>query len=1080
MKALQFPDGTVNIFVSEAHTGEIAHLRYNSASGTISLFRTIKAALMLPVEIDLSVEEVVEKGVDYRIWVADRALKALVCLGSDGVERFRLTDYQIGANSYKMSNITRLYVGYPNLLGFIDANRNSFVTMYVVNLEGSPYSILLSDNKFEPPSNLSDLGVGFGFEQNFYVVDKGLEMLHSFGQTGAYLGSYSQFSSSHAINPQHFSGIAGEPLFSSPSSILFTPYIFNNELSGYLDFYVMNAWQPSSGAVRFIPGADILSLSFQELDGMLRFSYDLTNAGSVDAKIFNLQGDVVHTFHASPNLFESGHWSDAVGVTQIPYGSYYFKISCTPFYNTGYGDYAQDPIEMIYYFDTLPGVPSLSSPGNGTGNLTTAPVLAWIPAVHSSSNQVQVSLSPSFAAPVFDQSGITGQSVPVPILVTNTTYYWRVRGYNSGGYGSWSEVRTFTTGPLVDQNTTWNGTAYVSQTARVVNGATLTIGAGSNISFATGASITVTSGSKLIVNGSTSQRVLLTRSSGTWAGVNLTGANGSSINGCDIRYATSPLVVNSTTSLVLNDVVIQNSSFQSYPHDAAIAVYASTPTMSGVKIYGQSDSWNGIRFASGSGGVFAEGEIANCGRGNGVVIQGGSYPQISSSYIHHNYYHGIVIPQNGTAVPRINGNMISYNGPSNYVGVIFDYSDGFLQSNTITNSAGGLYAYNYSSITSGGYGSMNGNNLITANNLGLFAYNYSDATFGDVDTYHGVPSFYGACNKIFNNAGYEAAVNTQSWILAEGNWWGSSPPSAGTFSIYNGGWIEYGYYRQDPDEECGLLARVVTETEFGSAEKAQPQVPQIRSAQILYGRKDFGKASQLYNRLLDDPTSTDAVKSMALVGLLHSEARAEAGFLVEARLQQYANKGGELGNVAGDLLPIYLAQNGKATEASKSLTTAISIEQNEARKVRQLFQLASLVFYDKNLLEVSKAALQELGKKDATLVDQGLLAAFGGQDGVPSPNMPGPRLESDLADLTVFPNPFNPSTEIRYSVTEPGSIRLEIFDILGRSVEVLAEDAKSVGIHSATWNGDRFPSGMYLLRFAAGGKATVKKLMLAK
>lgn len=79
-----------------------------------------------------------------------------------------------------------------------------------------------------------------------------------------------------------------------------------------------------------------------------------------------------------------------------------------------------------------------------------------------------------------------------------------------------------------------------------------------------------------------------------------------------------------------------------------------------------------------------------------------------------------------------------------------------------------------------------------------------------------------------------------------------------------------------------------------------------------------------------------------------------------------------------------------------------------------------------------------------------------------------------------FPNPFNPATEIRFSLTEPGEIRLEVFDVLGRSVEILVNEMKPIGVHSVTWNGSRYPSGMYILRCVAGGKMTAKKLVLTK
>jgi hypothetical protein len=87
------------------------------------------------------------------------------------------------------------------------------------------------------------------------------------------------------------------------------------------------------------------------------------------------------------------------------------------------------------------------------------------------------------------------------------------------------------------------------------------------------------------------------------------------------------------------------------------------------------------------------------------------------------------------------------------------------------------------------------------------------------------------------------------------------------------------------------------------------------------------------------------------------------------------------------------------------------------------------------------------------------------------------------------PNPFNPDTEIRYQLAEPGMVRLEIFDMLGREVVSLVDEAQPAGSYAAHWNatdasGIRVPSGMYYCKItAAGGSkthASVIKMLLMK
>lgn len=78
------------------------------------------------------------------------------------------------------------------------------------------------------------------------------------------------------------------------------------------------------------------------------------------------------------------------------------------------------------------------------------------------------------------------------------------------------------------------------------------------------------------------------------------------------------------------------------------------------------------------------------------------------------------------------------------------------------------------------------------------------------------------------------------------------------------------------------------------------------------------------------------------------------------------------------------------------------------------------------------------------------------------------------------PNPFNPSTKITYSVAEGSKIRLAVYDILGREVDVLVNDFRSAGIYELNWTAENLPSGLYLYTFEAGSTRITKKMTLLK
>lgn len=53
-----------------------------------------------------------------------------------------------------------------------------------------------------------------------------------------------------------------------------------------------------------------------------------------------------------------------------------------------------------------------------------------------------------------------------------------------------------------------------------------------------------------------------------------------------------------------------------------------------------------------------------------------------------------------------------------------------------------------------------------------------------------------------------------------------------------------------------------------------------------------------------------------------------------------------------------------------------------------------------------------------------------------------------------YPNPFNPSTAIRYGLAQGGMVRLSIYDLLGQRIAVLAEGEQQAGFYQVVWNGN--------------------------
>lgn len=79
-----------------------------------------------------------------------------------------------------------------------------------------------------------------------------------------------------------------------------------------------------------------------------------------------------------------------------------------------------------------------------------------------------------------------------------------------------------------------------------------------------------------------------------------------------------------------------------------------------------------------------------------------------------------------------------------------------------------------------------------------------------------------------------------------------------------------------------------------------------------------------------------------------------------------------------------------------------------------------------------------------------------------------------------YPNPFNPTTEISFSLPGASTVTLEVFNVKGQRVEVLANGSYTAGNHTITWDASSMPSGMYFYRLTTNSFVETKKMMLLK
>jgi len=89
-------------------------------------------------------------------------------------------------------------------------------------------------------------------------------------------------------------------------------------------------------------------------------------------------------------------------------------------------------------------------------------------------------------------------------------------------------------------------------------------------------------------------------------------------------------------------------------------------------------------------------------------------------------------------------------------------------------------------------------------------------------------------------------------------------------------------------------------------------------------------------------------------------------------------------------------------------------------------------------------------------------------------------IPEDFSIHSIYPNPFNPVTNIIYGLPEHVNVQIVVYDLTGKKVATLINQFQTPGYHSINWNADNHPSGVYFVKIVAGDYINIQKLMLMK
>jgi tetratricopeptide (TPR) repeat protein len=472
---------------------------------------------------------------------------------------------------------------------------------------------------------------------------------------------------------------------------------------------------------------------------------------------------------------------------------------------------------------------------------------------------------------------------------------------------------------------------------------------------------------------------------------------------------------------------------------------------------GSSGTWGGIKFNSGSSGSVQYCDISYANYGVHLYISPSS-----------------IVVSNNTIT---NGS----------VGIYCHQTTSTLLRNIIT----GQSSYGLSSFDSDVYLTYNGqgNNVIRNNNYGVQS------------GYESVTYLSNGNNCVHNNTNYEVYAIMYSVVNAENTWWNYTTYPYFTPSDF---WIQYystvdadpNNLRSDPNN-CPLMKstnlpsngiitgglpidkeiiEILEKEKEGRYEEAIRKYKEKLKENIAIGEKGF-----ILSRLAKCYIKTNRKD---FTEYLNTEIRSH--IKSENELYGYSINAENL---------IMLAEKKYEKAVDNYTIIRNNYSSNEQLYKWSTYNLGMLNSYQLNKAEKGKEYFRELIEKypeDELSVHSRI--QIGEMDGYVKGAPEGKEIatESKQTEYTIdnYPNPFNPTTTIRYQIPQDGHISLKVYDMLGREVAHLVNEVKRAGAYTVSFSaasgsayggdGRKLSSGVYIYKLVGNNVNISRKMLLIK
>jgi len=604
---------------------------------------------------------------------------------------------------------------------------------------------------------------------------------------------------------------------------------------------------------------------------------------------------------------------------------------------------------------------------------------------------------------------------------------------------------TVTSALTISSNTEWYGIYKFASNVTISSGATLTITPGSRVQFPD-----LTSGypsfsvyGNLVADGTSEAPILFTSSDPNpakkdWYGIRV--------------YST----INPNIT-VIDNCIIEYSYLGIYLSGASIDV---TNNIS-------QNNYYGLQVRSGANPTVTSNEFISNTYGTYVYLGSGTY---TNNLIKDNSSRGMYF--SGTSTPRLISNTVDNNGSY------------------------GVYMYNHADVQFGNQtGGRGYNEVINNSSIGIYANNYCDPFLGTTDAYNNQLS---GSNSIHGNGTDNIRAVTSSNIDAQWNYWGdttdyyidgtssidfdhtlANEPSDALLgsSLAKGNGIDgylacpdYDFFNPDTSSECALW-------HWAHDLRITNQLPVALWAwELFVSRFPDSELAQraLIKRANFSPDSEWSELATYLTGVLENseysdELRVKALELlagINVKMLQYTD--------AYECAVELLEQSTCDDQEKVALYCLIDLSQNEglgksAIAANYYSQLAQKYPGDDITMQAAELLGEDVDWSTFSIGDENL-------------EILAPE---KYALYNAYPNPFNPTTTIRYDLPKETQVHLTVYDITGRLVTTLVSRNQVGGSYEVQWNGidangNSLPSGLYLYRLQAGSFVANEKMLLLK